>query len=486
MKKRLKQSIASILGLWIAFGGGILLRGGEEGIWPQFRGPNATGIAAGKEKLPERLDPEKNALWKTPLPPGHSSPAVHGDRIYITAARGRDLLTIALDARSGKALWEEKAPHGDLEVIHQIGSHAQPSPATDGRRVVSFFGSSGLLCYDAGGKLLWRKALGPFKNTYGAGSSPIISGNRAILSQDHDTDSFLAAYDLDTGKEVWKTDRSEFPRGYATPVLWESAGRRQIVISGTLRAVGYDFESGQEVWTVRGLARIVNMTPAAGADGNLYVGGWTAGADAGDRIQVDPFAAVLKARDGDRSGTIESREIPEGPLKSRFPQIDLDKDGHITEAEWIYSQKIFEKAENAILAIKPGGRGDITATHVLWRQDRFLPYVPSPVYYNGHIFMVKNGGIFTSLDARTGQPVKQGRVAGKSDYYASPVAGDGKIYLLSQRGELSVVSAAPRWEELSATRLEEDAYASPALAGGRIYVRTMARLYCFGGREGEP
>src|SRR5262249_18771052 len=157
------------------------------------------------------------------------------------------------------------------------------TPAADAERVVSFFGSYGLLCYDRSGKLLWQRPMGPFKNDFGAGSSPVLAGDWILLCQDHDQGSFLAAIDKRTGATVWKTDRPDFLRGYCTPVLWESGGRKQVVVAGTLRVAGYDLASGKEVWTVRGISRTVCMTPVVGDDGTLYVAGWSAGGDADAR-----------------------------------------------------------------------------------------------------------------------------------------------------------------------------------------------------------
>ena len=449
--------------------------------WPQFRGPGGRGVAADGPKLPAQIGPDQNVLWKTPLPPGHSSPVVHGDRIYLTAVRAKkQLLTIALDRTTGRVLWEKEAPHKALEKIHAIGSYAQPSCATDGTHVVSLFGSAGLFCYDADGHELWRLSMGPFKNEFGAGSSPLIAEGRVILNQDHDSDSFLAALDVNTGKPIWRVDRSEFPVGYASPVLWEVGGKKQVVQAGTLRVIGYDFDSGKELWTVRGMARVMNMTPTIGPDNVLYVAGWTAGADAGERIEVPPFEDMIAKHDKNKNGTLEPDEIPEGPFKSRFGQFDRDKDGHLTKDEWETQRAIFAAAVNRLVAIKPGGTGDVTRTHVLWEQTKQLPYVPSPLYYKGVLFLVKNGGFLTVLDPKTGKVLKYDRIPGAANYYASPVGGDGKVYLLGQGGELTVVSAEARWKVLHRARFGADVFATPALVEGRIYLRTAGHLYCFG------
>jgi outer membrane protein assembly factor BamB len=449
--------------------------------WLQFRGPNGRAAAPDGVKYPAEIGPDKNIVWKAPLPPGHSSPVVHGDRIYLTAVKDKkQLLTIALDRRTGEELWQKEAPHAALEKIHAIGSFAQPSCATDGAHVVSLFGSAGLYCYDRDGKELWHVAMGPFKNEFGAGSSPLLIDGRLILNQDHDSGSFLTALDVRNGKPIWRVDRSEFPVGYASPVLWEVGGKRQIVQAGSLRVVGYDFDTGKELWTVRGMARVMNMRPTIGPDNVLYVAGWTAGADAGDKIEVPAFDEMLKLHDKNKNGTLEADEIPEGPFKSRFGQFDRDKDGHLTRAEWDKQRELFGSAVNRLVAIKPGGSGDVTKTHVLWEQSKQLPYVPSPLYYRGVLFLVKNGGFLSSIDPKTGEILKYDRIPGAANYYASPVGADGKVYLLGQGGELTVVSAEARWRVLHRARFGADVFATPALADGKIYLRTAEYLYCFG------
>lgn len=452
------------------------------GPWPQFRGPNASAVAD-DARLPAQLGPTQNVLWKTPLPAGHSSPVVHGNRVYVTAAREQAMLTIALESGNGKILWQAECPGKAPHFVHKIGSHAQPTPATDGDVVVSLFGSSGLWCHDSNGKLLWQLPLGPFKNDFGAGASPIIVGDRVILNQDHDTDSFLAALDKRSGKVLWKADRAEFPRSYATPVIWEVGGKKQIVVPGTLRVIAYDFDTGKEIWVVKGIARIINMSPTVGPDGILYVPTWAPGGDDTDRIQVAPFDEMLGKHDANKNGTLEENEVPAGPIKERFTQVDRDKDTHITRIEFESMRAVFHEARNIMIAIKPGGSGDITNTHVLWGFKKFLPYVPSPVLYRDHLFMVKNGGIITAVDARTGQPAKSERGPASGNYFSSPVAGDGKVYLIGERGDVTVISAEPQWQVLSRSRLEEDCFSTPAIADGRIFVRTNKHLWCFGVKE---
>ena len=165
--------------------------------------------------------------------------------------------------------------------------------------------------------------------------------------------------------------------------------------------------------------------------------------------------------------------------------VDRDKDGQINRDEYESMRRVFQQARNVVLAIKPGGRGDISKSHVLWEYTRVIPYCPSPVVYGDHLYLIKNGGILTVLDIHTGKALKEGRIEATGDYYSSPVAGDGKIYLLSQKGRLTVLAAREGWEELSHADFGEDAYATPALVDGRIFLRTANHLYCFGLTKSE-
>jgi outer membrane protein assembly factor BamB len=460
----------------------LLVVGTYAADWPQFRGPGSSGLAATDDPLPAEIGPESpHLVWKTALPPGHSSPVVVGRRIFLTGVRDGQLLTFGLDRETGKVLWTQEAPYRKLEEIHAIGSHAQCTPAADAERVVVFFGSSGLYCYSHDGLLLWNRPMGPFVNTFGAGSSPIIVDDYVILGQDHDQHSFLMALNKETGETVWNTDRSEFPRNYCTPVVWEHSGHRQIVMAATLRVVGYDFATGEELWTVRGLSRAVCMTPVVGDDGNLYVAGWAAGGDETERIAVEPFDVILAEVDKNKNGSFEEDELTEGPIHQRFPQVDRDKDGSITRAEYEYFRGLFEQGQNMILSIKPGPEGEATETSVRWRQRKQVPFCASPLYYDGMLFTVKDGGIVSCWDASTGKPFKQMRLEAPAtaEYYSSPTYGDGKVYLANRNGVATVLTATRSFEVLHTAEFGEDIYASPAIADGKIYLRTSAALYCF-------
>jgi len=214
------------------------------------------------------------------------------------------------------------------------------------------------------------------------GSSPLIVGDRIILCQDHDLGSFLMAINKKTGEIIWNKDRSEFPRNYCTPIIWENAGKKQIVIAATLRVVGYDLETGNEAWTVRGISRMVSCSPTVGDDGMLYVAGWAAGGDENERISAEPFDSVAELKDTDKSGTLEESELKDGPIHQRFSQADRHKDGKLTKAEYEYFRNLFADGKNVVISIKPGASGEATDSHVVWRHSRLVPFCARLDFYD--------------------------------------------------------------------------------------------------------
>ena len=448
-----------------------------------------SGVAADAKPLPADFS-DKNELWRTPLLPGHSTPAVCGDRIFLTAydKAKQQLTTVALDRKNGKVLWRKICPAKRIEEVHRTGSPATCSPACDGKRVYSFFGSYGLLCYDLEGNKLWDKRMGPFQDEFGAASSPVLVDGKVIINQDHDINNFIAAYDAKTGKQLWKTKRNGFTRSYSTPVVWKRKGKTLVVVAGSLQLTAYDVTNGKKVWWVRGLSRIVDTTPVIN-NGMLYVATWTPGGDTSSRISMEPFADALKQFDKNKDGQIAKTELRPGPVLTRFFRIDLNQNGKLDKKEWDAHAKVFELAQNVAIAVKPGGKGDVTESHVKWTYRRGLPTVPSPVAYRGVLYMVKDGGIITSLNAKTGEKLQQGRAKGGGRFYASIVAGDGKVYLSSEPGIITVLSAAKAggqrpvgWRIISSHNFKEIIMATPVIADGRIYVRTEKALYCFAKR----
>lgn len=446
--------------------------------WPQFRGPNGAGISE-NTGLPVEMGPEKNVVWKTPLPPGHSSPVLAGDRIYLTAYEGNALLTFALDRATGRILWRREAPRPRQQELHKSNSPASPSPVSDGRNVYVFFTDFGLLAYGPDGNERWRIPLGPFNNPFGMGASPVLAGGTLLQACDAESGSFFLAVDKETGKVMWRVERPEYTRGFSTPVLYRPPGGPvQAILAGSYQLTSFDVETGKPVWWTRGLTWQLKPTPVMGKDA-IYVLGWAGGSDTGMQEEIPPFEDVLARWDADKDGKLEKGEVPDAKILKDWRQTDLDSDGALGARDWtLYRSR--RAAQNGLCAFRLGGKGDTTATSLLWRYSKSLPNVPSPLLYQDVLYLAKEGGILTTLDPATGEVLKQGRLTGAlSPYFASPVGADGKVYLLSQAGNLVVVKAGREWEILAVNNLDDEAYATPAIVDGKLYVRTRSALYCF-------
>lgn len=434
--------------------------------------------------LPEQLDAPGALRWRQELPSGHSTPCVYGGRIFVTTFDGQQLATVGLDGATGKVLWQHVAPAKGIEKYHPTGSPAASTPACDGQRVYVFFGSYGLLCYDLDGKLLWSKPLGPFQDEFGSASSPILAGGKLILNEDHDLNSYVLAVDPADGRTIWQTLREGVTRSYATPILWTVAGRPQLVVAGALELTGYDLDTGRPLWTRDGFARIVNTTPVADNE-LLYVATWSPGGDNDARVRMEPWAQASVQWDKDHDGKLTREEVNNPDVLDRFFRIDLNQDQGIDEKEWTKYASVFDRAQNVLMALRPGVSDSAGPAGVAWEYRKGLPYVSSPLVYRGVVYLVKDGGIVTTLDAATGKVLKQARARSGGGYYASPVAGDGKVYLASDKGVITVLKAAGQWEILASHDLVERICATPVIQDGRIYVRSEKAVYCYArGKEG--
>jgi outer membrane protein assembly factor BamB len=242
-------------------------------------------------------------------------------------------------------------------------------------------------------------------------------------------------------------------------------------------------QDGHELWSCQGMARVSNATPVAG-DGFLVVSSWNVGGDDGDRVTMAPFDEFLAANDANHDGVLTKDEFPPGPVKDRFSQMDVNKDGKVTREEYEHMRDMFAQAVNQLFAIQPGGHGDITKTHVLWTVSRHLPYVSSPLCYDGRIYAIKNGGLASCYEARTGKIIYQAeRLDAPGDYYSSAVGADGRVYVASQKGTVVVIDAgsdATQLHVLARNAIGEQVFATPAILDGRIYLRTEKHLFAFG------
>jgi hypothetical protein len=450
--------------------------------WPRFRGPNGAGVAE-TSPLPDGIGPDKHVVWKTALPPGHSSPVISGDRIFLTAFERDKLFTIALDRGSGKILWRRESPRDRHEKLDTQNSPSSPSPAADGGNVYVFFPDYGLLSYTFDGKERWRTPLGPFDNMYGMGVSPILAGDKVILVCDQSHNSFAAAFSQADGKQVWKTPRPEALSGHSTPIVYRPPGAdagMQIIAPGSFRLDAYDLASGKSVWWVNGLASEMKSVPVLDG-GTIYINGFNSPFnDPGKHVEIPAFADALAKYDVNHDGALQQAELPEGPMRLFFPFEDINNDGKLDAAEWKSFQAVMA-AENGLLALRAGGAGDMTATALRWKYQSKVPQLPSTLLYRGVIYMINDGGILTTIDPSNGQPFKQGRLRGAVDkYYASPVAADGKVFFVGNSGVVTILKAGPDQEVLSVNELDDECFATPAIADGRLYVRTRGMLYSFG------
>jgi outer membrane protein assembly factor BamB len=445
--------------------------------WPQFRGPNGLGVSNDRG-LPVEFGPQKNVVWKTPLPPGHSSPILVGPHIFVTAYEGEKLLTIGLDRKTGKILWTREAPRPRKEFMQQTNTPASGSPVSDGANVYVFFGDFGIICYSVDGEERWKLPLGPFNNANGHGTSPVLIDDMLVLICDQDTDSYVLALDKTTGKQRYRIERSEVTRSYSIPTVYRPRnGPAELIIPGSYQTMAYNLATGEKLWWVRG--GCWQQKSAAVLDGDiLYVSCWESGGDAATPPETPTFEEALAKYDADRDGRLTPAEIVQ--QFRNFGEFDLDRDHFLNNREWSF-YRARTGSQNSLIAIRAGGRGDVTGKRVLWRFRKSLPNVPSPLLYQGILYLVKDGGVLTTVNPRTGEAIRQERLRGALDrYWASPVAGDGKVYLLSESGKLTVLRAGEQWDTMAVNDLEDTCFSTPAIADSRLYVRTRSALYCFG------
>jgi outer membrane protein assembly factor BamB len=421
-------------------------RGGD---WPQFRGPSASGVGDGSQP-PVHWDVAKGVhiLWTIEVPGlAVSSPIVWGDQVFVTTAISSDpkqtfrtglygdtdpvndssphqWKVMAFDKKTGKMLWEQTAYQGVPKTKrHPKSSQASPSPATDGKAVVAYFGSEGLYAYSTAGKLLWKKDLGVQNagwffdpdSEWGAASSPVIYKHTVIVQCDRQKDSFLAAYDLQDGKEVWRTPRAEIS-SWGTPTIVEAKDHAEVATNAPKAIRGYDADTGKQLWTLGPNSEITCTTPVS-SRGLIFV---TAG----------------------------------------YPPVQ------------------------PVYAIKVGSSGDLTlkdgkesSDAIAWSKQRGGVYLPSPIAYGEHLYTLSNNGVLTAYDAATGTRVYQQRVGEGGSYVASPVAAAGKLYLTSEDGDIYVVKAGAQYELLSKNAMGEPILATPALAGDVLIVRGAKHLF---------
>jgi outer membrane protein assembly factor BamB len=446
--------------------------------WSRFRGPNGAGVAD-DTGLPVEFSPEKNVIWKTELVKGHSSPVFGDNAIFLTGWEGKSVFTFALDRETGRILWRREIVRGREGKLHESNGPASPSATTDGSNAYVFFQDIGLISYGPDGNERWRIALGPFNNPMGMGASPILAEGLIIQICDSESGSFMIAVDKNTGKIVWRNERDFVTRGFSTPVLYDPKDGTglEAIVAGSYELIAYKVASGEKSWWVRGLTWQLKPTPVMDED-TIYLLNWAGGADIGQQEDVVSFHDALKLHDKDGDGLLSKEEGPDPRMQKSWDSYDLDLNGYMDGRDW-HHYRNKRASVNAMNAIRLGGKGDMTEGAFRWRYYKTLPNVPSPLLYDGIVYLVKDGGIVTALDKKTGEVLKQARLKEALDrYFSAPVAADGKIYMLSEAGKVSVLKPGPDWEVIQTNDMGADAYATPAIVDGKMYLRTDWGLYC--------
>jgi outer membrane protein assembly factor BamB len=358
--------------------------------------------------------------------------------------------------------------------IYKANDAAAPTPVSDGKNVFAFFAELGLISYGPDGKERWRVPLGPFNSFYGMGGSPVLAGNTLVMVCDQRADSFIIAVDARNGKELWKKSRSNY-EAYSTPAIYKPKdGPAQVIVLGSHTVDGYSLDKGERLWWVSKIGSYPKGVPLLGTD-MVYVM-----ADGGDEPFLPPFEETAKA-DSNKDQKIQREEVKSNPdAYDHFGWLDSNNDGAIDRAEYDFVRNS-TTGGHGLTAVRLAGQGDLTSSNVVWSVKKAYPSIPAPLIYRGVMYLMKEGGIVSSLDPASGQVLKQGRTPDAlEEYYASPVAADGKVFMVSASGKVTVLKADAQWEILAMNDLDEEVWATPAIAGGNLYIRTRNALYSFG------
>jgi outer membrane protein assembly factor BamB len=486
--------------------------------WPQFRGPNCTGVSMSKKPLPLEFSATKNVRWSAVLGDGIGSPAVAAGRVFSTSMsdlKGKEpkLLVHAFDAETGKKLWQQEVLAGPkpLQTIHQVNSYASASPAADAERVYVYFLRTGLMAFDAKtGAKVWDLPLPEpfFIFDWGPGMSPVLHKDTLFFCQDDDIFPALYAVDKKTGKLLWKDDRSDMAVSYSHPVICETANGPELVVAGTGKVLGYDLATGKRRWAAELACRNIKTTPIS-HEGVVYVSvqstgisyQWRAVADINgdgkitreeikasrkDKGAGIPEAFWKKFERGDlnKDGVLEGEEIDRAFLDQSNKGGILDREarrraGNVDDwRKWDAELQ----TESSIQAVKGGGTGDVSKTHILWKVRTKAPDgLVSPLLVDGRLLLFKSGGLVSSFGAAKGELLlDRKRIDLSGSIMSQPVSGDGKIYVTGQDGKMLVLARGPELQVLATNDMGEECIATPAIAGGRLYIRTRTKLFCVG------
>jgi outer membrane protein assembly factor BamB len=466
--------------------------------WPGFRGPNGAGVAD-RDRPPTTFGPGEKLVWKRAIPPGHSSPVVWDDRIFLTALDGTSLQVLALRRSDGMPLWTRAITADRLEEVHPSASPAASTPVTDGRRVYAYFPIFGAIAFDMDGREAWRRPLPFIPMRFGTGTSPILVDGTVVLQRDGaSADAELLALDAATGAVAWRAARPLMGESWSTPVVWRRTHTAEIVTIGAAKVVGYSLD-GTERWSVGGLPG-QSIALAVPGDDLLFASSFYATGVPESPLQIAAWSDLRERHDANGDGRLTPDELPadarftlrpdvpastEGSsmtLRRLVGLVDKDKDGGMTQAEFDGSIASLRSRTNTVLAIRPDGAGDCTATHVAWKDMRGVPEIASPLFYRGRLYLIRDGGMVTSYAPDGALHLDRRRLGVLGQYAASPVAADGRIYTASVSGTVVVFRAGDTLEVLARNDLGEPIMATPAIAADTLYVRSAGHLWAFGER----
>lgn len=476
--------------LYLGIGVTSLATAADADDWRQFRGPNCSGVSQSDLPLPTHFSATENVVWTHELGDGVASAVIADGRCYCTGLLGDTetegtFVVYCFDAATGKPQWQREFPTGDLPRITRPNSHASSTPATDGERVYVYFSTLGLKALDCQtGKDVWEDAIEPpnFLLGWGAAASPVLVDDVVIFAQDDDLNPFIAAYEAKTGSVRWRKERPDMLGGYAAPVLCTADGRTDIVLAGSGKLKGYRPSDGKELWNCNTMLRTVMTSPVV-VDDSIFISIQSYGDT--DR-HLKP--ALLQWKDTDQDGKLSREEVPK-PFWKKFDKGDKNKDQFLVDTE---IDAAFQSPDNmvgggqTIQSVRGGGSGDVTETHLQWNLDNRSPSnLSSPLAVDGRVYVVKKGGLSSCFNADDGSTVwKLKRVHNFGEYYASPVYGDGKIYLTGENGLVAVLAAGPKLKFLAKKNdMGDSILATPSIADGKLFFRTRNGIVVVGNAE---
>jgi len=459
MSRHAGQFAVSVLLIWFASRSAAL-----SSDWPRFRGPNGSGIS-GAKNLPVEFGPTTNLAWRVAAPPGNSSPIIAADCVFVCGYEGKRRIVSCFDLRSGALKWEKSVEGNRIDKKSPPNDPASSTPVSDGQNVYALFSEFGLIAFTVEGVELWRTPLPSFSQPHGMSSSPILADSRIIVVADQVTNSFVAAFDTKTGKEKWKIPRGNFVGGYSTPILCENG----LLVAGPAELISYSLQNGQRLWSAGKMGIMPIGSPVC--DGEVVIV---------NNGAVPPFESLAKEMRADRDGDgrLTPDEFPDPSFKEAVRAIDRvygNGDGAVDQQEWDGALKLMQTL-NALVAVRVNNG----AAKELWRMTKGTPDVCSPLLYDHVLYLLKDGGLLSSVNPETGELYRQERIPGiVGRVFSSPVAGDGKIYVVNEAGKVGVIKAGKDWQLLRINDLGEECYGTPALADGMLIIRSKNSLWAF-------